>query len=737
MQKPKISVVINTYNRALVLEETLSSLYYLEYPDFEVIVVNGPSTDNTEEILLKYESDIKIGRTSKRNLSISRNIGIAMAAGDYVAFIDDDAIPDRKWLNKLLKSFNTPEVAGGGGDVFDITGIAYQARRICSDRFGNSFLDYKNNSPVAIPSASSFIAVMGVNNIFRKDILLKIGGFDEQYDYFLDETDLCSRIVDAGYYINYAEGADVYHKFASSNIRDDRKIALDYKSIVKNIIYYCNQYKGITTYSLIEQKINISIDNIKQVLLHHYYNHNLNKMEYQNSLKTIEEGIKLGEESIKRGYRLLINEETLQKYKSEFKKFPNFFNEDFSKKKTIVFITHEYLPITGGTASLVYTSARELVKKGHNVHVITCDEEKYEHPSIEFQENIWVHRVKTRRYDWDFLRQHTPYDIDMDMEDRNIWYLSRLYTLYEELCKIQEKHNISIVHGFLSSAIPLYVLNDEKFNCSMTLITSAIHTFTDHPIYFRLFLQVEKYCVEKCENILGDSNYILSLTRELCPYMPDSKVILLGLPDLTLDENYPQLNNKEKDKIEILFLGRFEERKGIDLLLAVIPEICKDYGNVVFRLAGNNTLVVSSNNHKPYKETFLEEHSNLVSEGKVIFEGRVDDIIPYYKNCDIFVAPSRFESFGLVYVEAMMFAKPTIGTNVSAIPEVVENGITGILFEPENTESLKAAIIKLIENPELRKQMGKAGRKRYEEKFTAEIMANNLLEYYNSIIKDN
>ena len=134
----KISVVINTYNRSKDLECLLESLYYLEYKNFEVIVVNGPSTDNTNVVLEKYKNDIKIASTDQINLSVSRNIGIAMSAGDYVAFIDDDAIPDRLWLNKILKGFNEPDVAGVGGDTFDITGVNYQARRIIS--FRNSIL---------------------------------------------------------------------------------------------------------------------------------------------------------------------------------------------------------------------------------------------------------------------------------------------------------------------------------------------------------------------------------------------------------------------------------------------------------------------------------------------------------------------------------------------------------------------------------------------------------------------
>ena len=90
----KVSIVICTYNRADFLKRTLKSLQYQIYKNFEVIVVNGPSTDGTKDILEQYKGIVKIAVNPKTNLSISRNMGIRMSAGDIVAFIDDDAIPD-------------------------------------------------------------------------------------------------------------------------------------------------------------------------------------------------------------------------------------------------------------------------------------------------------------------------------------------------------------------------------------------------------------------------------------------------------------------------------------------------------------------------------------------------------------------------------------------------------------------------------------------------------------------
>ena len=92
------SIVVNTLNREKLLKNTLDSFQYLDYPNFEVIVVNGPSTDSTEELLQSRSDKIKAARCPEANLSMSRNIGIAVASGEFVAFIDDDAIPEPEWL---------------------------------------------------------------------------------------------------------------------------------------------------------------------------------------------------------------------------------------------------------------------------------------------------------------------------------------------------------------------------------------------------------------------------------------------------------------------------------------------------------------------------------------------------------------------------------------------------------------------------------------------------------------
>ena len=108
----RFSVVIATYNRAASLRQTLLSLRHQTYPDFEVIVVNCPSTDGTDAVLAEFADRVRAFRCDVVSSTISGNIGLAHSSGDIVAFIDDDAIPTPTWLQELADAGHTIEPAG-------------------------------------------------------------------------------------------------------------------------------------------------------------------------------------------------------------------------------------------------------------------------------------------------------------------------------------------------------------------------------------------------------------------------------------------------------------------------------------------------------------------------------------------------------------------------------------------------------------------------------------------------
>ena len=183
---PSISVVINTLNRGALLQKTLESLRWLKYPGaFEVIVVNGPSTDSSDEVIAAWLPYIRAAKCDVANLSVSCNIGICLARGDIVAFIDDDAIPEPEWLTQLAEAYSDPMVGAGGGLVYNHTGYDFQYRYALVDRFGHCHHDQSGPSRIYRFRRPSFPSLIGCNSSFRRSALMEIGGFDEEYEYFL------------------------------------------------------------------------------------------------------------------------------------------------------------------------------------------------------------------------------------------------------------------------------------------------------------------------------------------------------------------------------------------------------------------------------------------------------------------------------------------------------------------------------------------------------------------------
>jgi len=146
----RVSIVVGTYNRVATLPSTLDGIRNQTHPEFEVIVVNGPSDDGTTGFLERHGGLIKLAVCAERNIARSRNIGVDVAAGEVVAFIDDDAIPSETWIEKLVAAYGKPSTAAAGGPVFDLRQDEVVWRLCTCSRFGDVITD-------AAPPASTYL----------------------------------------------------------------------------------------------------------------------------------------------------------------------------------------------------------------------------------------------------------------------------------------------------------------------------------------------------------------------------------------------------------------------------------------------------------------------------------------------------------------------------------------------------------------------------------------------------
>jgi O-antigen biosynthesis protein len=198
---PKVSVIVCSYNGAKILDRCLDSLEALEYPDFEVILVDDGSTDNTPEIAAKHP-EIKSLRQENKGLSVARNEGAYLAQGEIIAYTDSDCLADPDWLYFLVGTLLSGDYAGVGGP--NISPPAESGIQACV---------------AAAPGGPSHILltdviaehIPGCNMAFYKWAFDKVGGFDPEYQKAGDDVDFCWRLQQEGQIIAFSPSAIVWH----------------------------------------------------------------------------------------------------------------------------------------------------------------------------------------------------------------------------------------------------------------------------------------------------------------------------------------------------------------------------------------------------------------------------------------------------------------------------------------------------------------------------------------------
>jgi GT2 family glycosyltransferase len=207
---PRVSVVLCTHNGARTIRRTMEGLAQLEYPDYEVIVVDDRSTDETVSIGREFDArivsvkDMVTGgdHAASGGLSVARNLGLAQATGEIVAYLDDDAWPDEHWLMYLADAFAHSSHAAIGGPNVAPAGDGLVAECVAHAPGGPTHVLLTDRLAEHLP---------GCNMAFRADRLRAIGGFDPQFRIAGDDVDVCWRIQQKGWTLGFTAGAMVWH----------------------------------------------------------------------------------------------------------------------------------------------------------------------------------------------------------------------------------------------------------------------------------------------------------------------------------------------------------------------------------------------------------------------------------------------------------------------------------------------------------------------------------------------
>lgn len=188
------------------------------------------------------------------------------------------------------------------------------------------------------------------------------------------------------------------------------------------------------------------------------------------------------------------------------------------------------------------------------------------------------------------------------------------------------------------------------------------------------------------------------------------------------------------DDTVLLFVGRMEARKGIEALTAAFAALARRRDDVRLVLAGPDTAAPG----RPSQWQWMTEQWAAAGVGPDRY--RLLGTVPHeslpavYSAADVMVAPSPYEPFGLVYLEAMACGAVPVGCEAGGAPEVIEDGVTGVLIAPNDAEALALALERLVVAPEARRRLSAAGRARVIDTFSVASMVSRTCAYYREVL---
>ncbi len=716
----RASIIINTCNRAEHLKRLVPGLLHLTGEAIEIVVVNGPSTDGTEAVLESFSDAVKAVSCPVMNLSVSRNIGIAEAAGDIVVFIDDDALPgDTFWIERYLRAFtDDPHLGSAAGAVLAYDTADYEYLGGATTAYG--FQRFDAHDPCAVsPDGTPWVERgQGCNCAFRRSALTAIGGYDERFRFWLDETDVFFRLHKNGFTYRFLADNPVRHY----PTRTQFKMGLPpdkWSVITRSDTYFSIKNGGDPFFRRIARTLRLAPEKYYCRKIREYTQGGMLTRKERiplclRWLRGLVEGLFYG---ICTKRRTVVFDGAPEPFKTIAYHRPE-------KKLSIALLSAE-LPSPagcGGIGRYTLDLARGLHQLGHEVHLISRSPQPLHHESLAF----FLHGLSDDEIGrWKPVSKHHELNY-------NLFYALTVQRRLDDL--VRAGFHFDAVHATNWNAEALAVIQAGKFPVCLTLVTSLAADvvvmewpYTDErrsaiAADYRQILQAAQLCAPS-KGVLESYRTLMNLPADR---LAETAIVPLGIAPQIMPEPPPAAPDRPKT---LLFVGRCERRKGVHVLLEVLPELLTKHPDWQCVLIGNTSI------RDVDGQTFMERFIRTAppeTAARIHFRGicTEEEIHRAYQQCDLFTAPSLFESFGLIYLEAMQYGKAVVGCRTGGVPEVVHDGVHGLLTPPGDAPALFQALDRLMSDPAERARMGQDARARVLTAFTHIHMAERYLAVY-------
>jgi len=368
-------------------------------------------------------------------------------------------------------------------------------------------------------------------------------------------------------------------------------------------------------------------------------------------------------------------------------------------------LTSEFTPGPGGIASYVHNLSKRLVQRGHNVTVISRGSwRQSEHEEVD---GIPVHRVR-------FIPSYpSPFWL------HGVWVNRLLRTLEPDF-------DLLHVHGAL---VPVIDVSIPIVFTSHGATGEAIKNMPVKSFHFLVVKILSRQLINVERSLLQQADVITAVSKACADDLKgyheiDREITVIGngvdstffIPDQakTIDEPY------------ILYTGRLETIKGLTTLVESARYVCQEHRNLKFVLVGKGTV----------ENVLRNKVSELGLDQNFYFAGHISDrnrLLQYYQKATIYVLPSYSEALPTSLLEAMSCGLASIGTNVGGNSEVITDGETGVLVPSRDPKTLAEAILKLLNDEELRHRIGANARKHVVNNYDWESIIDRIESIYSAI----
>jgi N-acetyl-alpha-D-glucosaminyl L-malate synthase BshA len=361
-------------------------------------------------------------------------------------------------------------------------------------------------------------------------------------------------------------------------------------------------------------------------------------------------------------------------------------------------------PTYGGSGVVATELGIELAKRGHCVHFIS-----YEMPFRldRYYKNICFHEVEMLEYP---LFKYPPYSLSLSVK----------------MAEIIKAENLDILHVHYamphaaSAYLAKQIVGSDRIKIVTTLHGTDITLVGNH----RSFHAITKFSIEQSDGVTCVSEYLKKTTFKTFDICRKMEVIPNFVDTSVFKRNGDRINTglvEDGEKV-ISHISNFRPVKKVGSIIKVFCNISKKVKSKLL-LAGDG----------PEMSRIRNMVNRLDLDEKVIFLGRQEDVIPLLNISDLYMLPSKSESFGLSALEAMSCGVPVIGTSEGGLREVVEDGISGYICDPNDIGKMSKAAVSILTGKARSTDMSSAARKRAMD-FDSSLVIDRYVDYYKRVI---